>query len=83
MSVAVTVVVVAGLLFAVVVGAGRGLDGTAIVVLAATVAVGALAVAAARRASRGVVSPDRCPACRGLNSASAGNCSHCGAGLPR
>jgi hypothetical protein len=82
-TVAVTALVVAGLLVALLVAAGRGLDATAIVMLAAMAAVGALAVVAARRASRGVVAPDRCPACGGLNSATAANCSHCGVRLPR
>jgi hypothetical protein len=82
-TVATTVVVIAGLIVAVVVGAGRGLDAAALVVLAAMIGVGGLAVVAARRASRGVVSPERCPVCGGLNSTSAGNCSHCGARLPR
>jgi hypothetical protein len=75
-------IVVAGIVLSIVVGIGRGLDVTAIVMLIPIVAVGALAIGVARRSRSGAVAPGRCERCGGLISASAPYCKHCGAPSP-
>jgi hypothetical protein len=72
-------IVVAGIGLSVVVGIGRGLDATSIVMLFLIVAVGAIAIGVARKSRSGAVSPGRCERCGGLISASAPYCKHCGA----
>jgi hypothetical protein len=76
---AVGIVVVAGLALAVAVGASGGLDAVALGMFGLMVIIGALGVAAARRATRGTVGPRPCTCCAGLNSPNAPFCKHCGA----
>lgn len=70
--------VVAGVAFSVGWGIARGFNAAAAVMLLLIVIVGALAVAVARKANAGSVTPARCVACGGLNSRNAANCKHCG-----
>jgi hypothetical protein len=80
---AVVTLVVGALALVMVVGVAAGLDPYAIVVVPLIVAVGALAIAVARRAGTGAVSPARCPACGGLLSSETPYCKHCGTRLRR
>jgi hypothetical protein len=78
----VTALVGAGLAVALGATVGGGLDRVGAVLLIVTGAVGALGIAAARRASTGAIAPRRCPECEGLLSANAPYCKHCGAPRP-
>lgn len=81
MSAATVGIVVAGFLAVGLAAVAGGVDATALILIALIVALGTLAVAVARRARSGTVEPATCPACGGLNSASAPHCKHCGADL--
>ena len=76
-------VVAAGIALALIVGLERGFDGTSAVIFLSITAVGALAIAVARRACSGTVAPARCGVCGGLNSPTATICVHCGQDLDR
>jgi hypothetical protein len=80
---AVATVVAVGLALAAAVGASGGLDALALAMLAGMVLIGALGIAAARRAASGKIRPLRCESCAGINSANAPFCKHCGAPQPR
>lgn len=67
-----------GLALAVGLAIARGLDAVALVILCAMIALGALAVAIARKTGSGGVEPARCRECGGLNSPNAPYCKHCG-----
>lgn len=71
-------VVVAGLAGALLLGAARGFDVTAVAILVLIAATGALAIAVARRSGAGGVQPLVCPACSATNARSAPYCKHCG-----
>jgi predicted amidophosphoribosyltransferase len=71
-------VVVAGLALALLLGLEYGFDPAAVVILACLAAVGALAIAVARRSGTRV-SPAHCAECRGVISRHAPFCKHCGA----
>lgn len=58
-----------------------GLDMTGAMILVFTFALGALAIAVARRSATGAVQPAECPSCRGVVSPNAPYCKHCGAEL--
>ncbi len=58
-----------------------GLDATGAVILAFIVALGALAIAVAKRSTMGAVAPAECPSCGGLVSPNAPYCKHCNADL--
>ncbi len=60
-------------------GLGAGFDVKGLVIVGFIVAFGALAVAAARKARAGRVTPGRCDECGGLISPHAPYCKHCGA----
>ena len=79
----VVAIVAGGVGFALWVGARRGFDPVSLMILAGIVALGALAIAAARRAGAGLVGPDHCGGCGGLISANAPVCKHCGAPVIR
>lgn len=79
----VTGIVAAGVSLALVVGAGRGFDALSLTILVGIVALGALAIAVARRAGTGIVGPGRCEGCGGLISPNAPVCKHCGAPAAR
>jgi hypothetical protein len=59
-----------------------GTDAVGLTLLGAIAAVGAMGVAAARRAARGSIAPARCRECEGLVSPHAPYCKHCGAPRP-
>lgn len=79
----VTAIVVGGVSLAVLVGARRGFDAVSLATLAGILALGALAIAVARRAGGGSVGPGRCAGCGGLISPHAPVCKHCGAPASR
>lgn len=81
MSLAVTVVVALAIAFVVSVGVVAGLDVSAALILGFILLFGWLTVAVARRSGGGSIAPARCRTCRGLVSAGAPSCKHCGAGL--
>ena len=58
-----------------------GLDPPGMVILAFIFALGALAIAVARKSATGAVHPAECPSCGGLVSPNAPYCKHCGAEL--
>jgi hypothetical protein len=75
-----TIAIVAlGLLMAITLGFAQGFDATSVTILAATAAVGALAIAAVNRSTRGVTRPATCEECGGVISPHAPFCKHCGA----
>jgi ribosomal protein L40E len=80
-SAATGVIVAVGLALAVALAIVRGLDAVALVILCVMTALGALAVAVARKARSGGVQPARCRDCGGLNSPSAPYCARCGTRL--
>lgn len=71
-------IVSAGVLVAVAAGMSGGFDVLSIVILVLIVAMGALAIAVARRTGQGV-RPAVCSECGGLMSPHAPYCKHCGA----
>ncbi|MBA3628408.1 MAG: hypothetical protein H0W55_01840 [Actinobacteria bacterium] len=75
----VTGIVAAGVTLALLTGVTRGFDTASLPILAGIVALGALAIAVARRAGTGTVGPGRCDGCGGLISPNAPVCKHCGA----
>ena len=72
-------IVGAGVLAAVLLGLGLGMDTGALVIFGLIVGCGALAIAVARRSEAGRVGPASCPECGGLLSPNAPYCKHCGA----
>ena len=83
MTGSVIVLVVAGVGAALLLGIGAGFDTGALLLFAAIVAFGVLAIAVARKSRAGVVGPARCPDCDGLLSPNAPYCKHCGRALGR
>lgn len=81
MTGAVTALVVIGMAVVLALGVAVGFDSTAVIIFALVVTFGALAIAAARKAQSGAVSPGRCLECGGLVSPNAPYCKHCGAQL--
>lgn len=79
MTAATTGIVVVGLALALALGLAGGFDTRSVVLLALTAAVGAVAIAAARRSTHGRVEPARCDECEGVMSPHAPYCKHCGA----
>ncbi|MDQ3751737.1 MAG: hypothetical protein M3333_02445 [Actinomycetota bacterium] len=79
----VTGIVAAGVGLAVMVGVNRGFDAVSLTILLGIVALGALAIAVARRATSGDVGPGRCASCGGLISPNAPICKHCGTPVAR
>jgi hypothetical protein len=73
--------VASGVLAAILLGLGLGFDVTALVYLAAIVAVGTLAIRIAARFSRGTITAAFCPHCGGTISPHAPTCKHCYADL--
>jgi hypothetical protein len=71
-------IVVIGIALSLSVGVARGFDTASVALLALLAAVGALAVAVARKSSTGETGPDSCLSCGGLISPSAPYCKHCG-----
>lgn len=69
-------IVGAGVLAAVLLAVGVGIDITGFVILGAILLVGAVALGAARKI--GAMSPGQCPHCGGLVSPNAPYCKHCG-----
>jgi predicted secreted Zn-dependent protease len=76
------VVVAAGLALALLLGLEYGLDPAAVVILVLLAAVGAVAIAVARRSGTSV-SPAHCAECNGVISPHAPFCKHCGARTDR
>ena len=74
-------IVVAGVALSAFLAVTAGVGATGIVILAAIVAVGALALAVTRRSTGETVRPATCPSCDGLVSPHAPYCKHCGADL--
>lgn len=72
-------IVVAGLALALALGFSQGFDATSVTILVAIALVGALAIAAANRSSRGLAAPATCDECGGVISPNAPFCKHCGA----
>jgi len=72
-------IVVAGLALALVLGFSQGFDVTSVTILVAIALVGALAIAATNRSSRGLTGPATCEECGGVISPNAPFCKHCGA----
>ena len=83
MSVAVTILVLVAISFAVSVGIVAGLDVYAGVILGLIVAFGVLTLAIARRSRSGTIGPARCFKCDGIVSPNSPYCKHCGARLGR
>ena len=83
MTRAVTILVTVVLANAVFLGYMYGFDSTAIAILLALIAVGALAIAVARGRDKGLTAPAACASCGGLMSPNAPYCKHCGASVPR
>ena len=79
MRVAATVVVIAGIVLAFLLGLERGFDIGAIVIFSLLLGVGALALAVVRKSGRGTVGPATCDDCGGLISPNAPYCKHCAA----
>ena len=79
MRTATLAIVVAGLALSLALGFGQGFDATSVTILVAIVLVGALAIAAANRSSRGLTGPATCAECAGVISPNAPFCKHCGA----
>lgn len=79
MRAATVAIVAAGLALALALGLGQGFDPTSITILLAIALVGALAIAAANRSSRGLAAPATCQECGGVISPNAPFCKHCGA----
>ena len=77
----VAIFVGSGIVAAAVFGYAVGLDATAISIFVSLVAVGALAIAVARKSDTGGTAPARCDSCGGLISPNAPYCKHCGASL--
>ncbi|MBA2273442.1 MAG: hypothetical protein H0W21_05995 [Actinobacteria bacterium] len=75
----VTGIVVAGVSLVLLTGVTKGFDTVSLPILGGIVALGALAIAVARRAGSGTVGPGRCAGCGGLVSPNAPVCKHCGA----
>ena len=71
-------IVVIGIALSLSVGVTRGIDAVSLALLALLVAVGALAVAVARKSSTGEAGPASCRSCGGLISHSSPYCKHCG-----
>lgn len=78
MTRAVTAIVVAGLVMALVLGYRIGFDLTALVILSILVVVGAVAVVVARRSEARASGPVICASCQGPISPNAPYCKHCG-----
>jgi hypothetical protein len=76
------VIVVVGVALAGAVGLAGGFDAASLLYFGIIVALGALAIAVARKSGTGAVGPRRCPQCGGLISPNAPYCKHCGADLP-
>lgn len=74
-----TSIVGAGLLAAILLAIGVGIDAIGLVILASLVFVGAAAVWIALKTKERRVSPATCPVCGGLISPHAPHCKHCGA----
>ena len=81
MKVAAVAIVAAGIAVAVAAGVAGGFDVVSIVILILIVAMGALAIAVARRSAAGV-RPAFCAVCDGVISPHAPYCKHCGAPVP-
>lgn len=79
MRAATVTIVVAGLALALALGFSQGFDPTSATILVAIALVGALAIAAANRSSRGSTGPATCEECGGVISPHAPFCKHCGA----
>ena len=78
MTRAVTLLVIAGIVGAGLLGYAVGLDVAGITILACLVGVGALAITITRKSATGIGGPARCVACGGLMSPNAPYCKHCG-----
>lgn len=78
MSRIVTIFVVLSVIEAVVLGIGVGFDIAAISILGTMIALGALAIAIARKSESNAIGPATCSACGGLMSPNAPYCKHCG-----
>jgi len=78
-TLAVRMLVGAGILGALLLGLGLGFDVGALVILGFIVIFGSLAVAVTDKARAGSVQPASCPSCGGLISPNAPHCKHCGA----
>jgi hypothetical protein len=78
MKFAAIAIVGAGIAVALAAGVAGGFDAVSIVILVLIVAMGALAIAVARR-SAGGVRPAFCAVCDGVISPHAPYCKHCGA----
>ena len=79
MSNAVAAFVLVSIAVVVFLGAALGMGPVAAILLGLIVALGALAIAVARKAQSGEVEPARCRSCGGLMSPNAPSCKHCGA----
>jgi hypothetical protein len=78
LSLAVVVIVGAGLCAVILAAAAGGVDAMAGILIVLIVALGALAVSVARKARSGTVEPRTCAKCGGLVSPRAPFCKHCG-----
>jgi hypothetical protein len=79
MTSATIAIVVVGVALVGAVGVGAGFDIMSLILFALIVALGAVAIAAARRTRGGGLRPRACAHCGGLISAMAPICTHCGA----
>jgi len=77
MTPGVVAIVALGVVAMILLGLGLGFDVAALIIFALAVGAGLLAIAAARMASRGSVSPGECPRCGGLVSPHSPHCKHC------
>ena len=78
MTQGVILLVALGLIATTAAGIAVGLDTTLVIILAFIALFGLLAVAVARKARAGGVSPALCAACGGVMSPNAPYCKHCG-----
>ena len=78
MLVLVVAFIAVGSIFTIALALQGGLDRAALIYLLLTLAVGALGIAAVRKASRGLVVPPACPECGGTIANTAPYCKHCG-----
>lgn len=71
-------VIIAGLIGAILLGAGMAFDTTAAWILGLIFVFGSIGWGVIDKTRRGAISPARCPSCDGLLSPSSPFCKHCG-----
>lgn len=81
MTMVAIIIVVVGVSLAAAIGIAGGFDATSLIYFSLIIALGAIAIAVARKSKTGKVGPVTCANCGGLNSPSAPSCKHCSGDL--